>query len=157
MSMRPDEPEIRVAPRSAAQPAPRVISRRVDPGLGSVVVASAMLLLLVAALLPWIGTASGFEVLRGSGAVAVGVLPRLFAVVGLGFGVVLSALALLTRRWALVLACALGCGYSVLDGMWAIWSSRTSEGPGPGFGLVLAELALVVLTVVWVRLAGSRR
>lgn len=122
----------------------------------TLVIASAMMVLLVGALLPWVGTASGFEVLRGSGA-AVAVLPRVFAAVALGSGAVLSALALLTRRWALAWACALGCGYSMLDGIWAIWSSRTSDGPGPGFGLVLAELAMVVLAAAWVRLAASRR
>jgi uncharacterized spore protein YtfJ len=73
-----------------------------------------------------------------------------------GFGVVLSALALILRRWGLVLASALGCAYGTLDGMWSIWSRQTVEGAGPGAGMVLAAVAMLVLAAVWFRLAVTR-
>jgi hypothetical protein len=81
----------------------------------------------------------------------------MFGGVALGLGVGLSVLALVTRRWGLVWASALGCTYCVLDGVWAIWSRQTVHGAGPGIGLVLAVLALAVLAVQWLRLALSRQ
>ncbi len=136
----------------------RAALRTVDPGARAVVIAGAVMVLLIATLLPWIGPASGWEVLRGTTTpgLDVGVLPRLFAAVALGFGVVLSVLALLSRRWGLVWASALGCAYCVVDGIWAIWSRQTTDGPGPGAGMVLAVLAVLVLATQWLRLAWSR-
>ncbi|MQA14348.1 MAG: hypothetical protein GEV09_09285 [Pseudonocardiaceae bacterium] len=136
----------------------RAALRTVDPGARAVVIASAVMLLLVAAVLPWVGGANGWDLLRGTTgpAVDVGVLPRLFAGAALGFGVVLSTLALLSRRWGLVWASAFGCAYCVIDGVWAIWSRQTTDGPGPGIGMVLAVLAVVVLASQWLRLAWSR-
>lgn len=136
----------------------RTALHRVDPGARAVVIAGTVLVLLLATSLPWVGDASGWEVLRGSAdpAQEVGLLPRLFAGVALGLGAGLSTLALLTRRWALVWASALGCGYGVLDGIWAIWSRQTVTGAGPGVGLLLAVPAMVVLAAQWFRLAVSR-
>ncbi|MGH3977413.1 MAG: Rv2732c family membrane protein [Pseudonocardiaceae bacterium] len=154
-----DGPEDLSALRAEIDAVERSALRRVDPGAHAVVIAAAVLVLLVAIALPWIGADSGWDVLRGTTdpAADVGLLPRLFAVVALAFGVVLSALALLTRRWGLVWASALGCGYCVVDGVWAIWSRQTVDGPGPGLGLVLAELAVLLLAAQWFRLAWSRR
>jgi hypothetical protein len=84
-------------------------------------------------------------------------LPRMFGGVALGLGVGVSVLALVTRRWGLVWASALGCTYCVLDGVWAIWSRQTVHGPGPGIGLILAVLAVAVLAAQWLRLALSRQ
>lgn len=136
----------------------RTALQRVDPGARAMVIAGAIMVLLLATSLPWVGGANGWEVLRGTAdpAQGVGLLPRLFAAVALGLGVALSAFALLTRRWALVWASALGCGYGVLDGVWAIWSRQTAAGAGPGVGLVLAVLAMAVLAAQWFRLAVSR-
>ncbi|HET9255400.1 MAG TPA: hypothetical protein VFO16_09390 [Pseudonocardiaceae bacterium] len=133
--------------------------RRVDPGARAAVISGAIMVLLLAVTLPWVGEASGWVVLTGSANPAdrVGLLPRMFGVLALGLGVGLSALALVTRRWGLVWASALGCAYCVLDGVWAIWSRQTGHGPGPGIGLVLAVLAMVVLAAQWVRLAVARR
>jgi hypothetical protein len=137
----------------------RTALRRVDPGSRAVLIAGAIMVLLVALTLPWVGDDTGWKILLGAADPAhkVGVLPRLFAGVALAFGVGLSALALATRRWGLVWASALGCSYCVLDGVWAIWSRQTTPGAGPGFGLVLAELAVAMLAVQWLRLALSRR
>lgn len=134
-------------------------AHQVDLGGQAVVIAGAVMLLLLAASLPWVGGLSGWEVVRSAAdpAYRVGLLPRLFAGVALGFGVGLSTLALLTRRWGLVWASALGCGYCVLDGIWAIWSRQTAHSVGPGIGLILAELSVALLAAQWFRLAVSRR
>ncbi|MGH3787008.1 MAG: Rv2732c family membrane protein [Pseudonocardiaceae bacterium] len=133
--------------------------RRVDPGGGAVVISGAIMFLLLGITLPWVGDASGWDVLRGTANPLdrVGLLPRLFGAVALAAGVVLSVLALVTRRWGLVWVSALGCAYGTLDGIWAIWSRQTVPGPGPGSGMVVAVLAVAVLAVVWLRLALSRR
>jgi hypothetical protein len=136
----------------------RAMLRHVDLGAKAVTVSVALLMLVVALVLPWIGPYSGLEVLRGTTdpATQVGVLPRLFAGVAVSFGVVFSVLALVLRRWGLVLVSALGCGYGVLDGMWSIWSRQTVAGAGPGAGMVLAAVAVLVLAIVWFRVAVTR-
>ena len=85
-------------------------------------------------------------------------LLRFFAVTAVALGVLGSVTALLSRLWALGWACALGCGFSVVTGVWAVWSRQTapSGAPGPGVGLVLALVAMLVLTVLWVRIVWSR-
>jgi hypothetical protein len=132
---------------------------RVDPGARAAVISGAIMLLLLAVALPWVGDASGWDVLNGTANPVdkVGLLPRMFGGVALAMGVGLSTLALVTRRWGLVWASALGCTYCVLDGVWAIWSRQTVHGAGPGIGLVLAVLAVAVLAVQWLRLALSRQ
>lgn len=135
----------------------RRMQRRSDPGPTALVVSVAMLVLIGALVLPWTGTALGWEILAGLR--TFGPLPRLFTFTALGFGLVVSALALATRWWALAWVCAVGCGFSVVTGVWAIWSRQTAVfegGTGPGFGLVLALLAVLTLAVSWVRIALRR-
>lgn len=133
---------------------------RLDPGPAAVVVAIAVMLLLGALALPWVGPVSGWSVLMGGGAEIpkLGVLPRLFTGTAVLFGVVGSATALLTRFWAVGWACAMGCGFSVVTGVWAVWSRQTAPAgtPGPGIGLVLALLTMVLLSALWVRIAWTR-
>jgi len=129
---------------------------RIDLGPSAMVVSIGVLLVLVADALPWTGSVSGWNVLLG--AAQLGMLPRLFAVTSLLFGVVGSTTAIVTRLWGVGWACALGCGFSVVNGLWAVWSRQTapSGAPGPGVGLVLALLAMALLALMWVRLAWSR-
>jgi hypothetical protein len=129
---------------------------RIDPGPSAMVVSIGVLVLLVAHALPWTGSITGWNVLLGAG--NLGVLPRLFAVTALLFGVVGSSAAILTRLWAIGWACALGCGFSVVNGLWAVWSRNTAPNgaSGPGVGLILAVLCMAVLAMMWVRLAWSR-
>jgi hypothetical protein len=136
----------------------RRIERQIDPGPTALGVAIAILVLIVALILPWTGATHGWQVFAGLEP-RLGVLPRLFAFTSLGFGLVVSALALATRWWALAWLAAVGCGISVVTGVWAIWSRQvavTAGGTGPGIGLVVAVLAVVVLAVCWVRIAGRR-
>ncbi|MGH3889610.1 MAG: Rv2732c family membrane protein [Pseudonocardiaceae bacterium] len=154
-----DDPDGIAELRAEIDAVERSALRRVDPGARAVVISGATMVLLLAITLPWVGDASGWDVLRGTANPAdrVGLLPRLFGAVALGLGVGLSMLALITRRWGLVWASALGCAYCALDGVWAIWSRQTESGPGPGIGMVLAVIAVIVLAVQWLRLALSRR
>ncbi len=154
-----DDPDGIAELRAEIDAVERSALRWVDPGARAAVIAAAIMVLLLAITLPWVGEASGWDVLRGTANPVdrVGLLPRLFGGIALALGVGLSALALVTRRWSLVWASALGCAYCALDGVWAIWSRQTVSGPGPGPGMVLAVLAVVVLAVQWLWLALSRR
>ncbi|HTF46129.1 MAG TPA: hypothetical protein VK735_01645 [Pseudonocardia sp.] len=129
---------------------------RIDPGPSAMVVSIGVLLVLVAHALPWTGSASGWNVLLGDA--QLGLLPRLFSITSLLFGVLGSTTGILTRLWGIGWTCALGCGFSVVNGLWAIWSRQTAPAgsPGPGIGLLLAVLAMALLALMWVRLAWSR-
>ena len=131
--------------------------RRIDPGPTAVAVAVGMLALIGGLLLPWTGSVLGWQVVAGTA--RLGLLPPLFAFCSLGFGLVVSAFALATRWWGLAWLAAVGCGFSVVVGVLALWSRQvavTAGASGPGLGLVVAELAIVVLTVSWVRIVGRR-
>ena len=135
----------------------RRVARRVDPGVPAVAAAVGVLLVVVALMLPWTGGVPGWQILAGIE--NFGALPRLFTITSVGFGVLGSAVALATRYWAAAFVCAVGCGFSVVNGVWAIWSRQVNVpqgGTGPGVGLVLAVLAMIALTACWVRIAGRR-
>lgn len=129
---------------------------RIDPGASALVVSIGVLLVLVSHALPWVGSTTGWMVLLGGG--QLGALPRLFAITSLLFGVVATTTGILTRLWAVGWACALGCGFSVVNGVWAVWSRQTapSGAPGPGIGLLLAVVTMVLLAMMWVRLTWTR-
>lgn len=138
-----------------APPARPAISREVDFGPKVLVVAIAIFVLLVAAILRWTASgATGWQVVSGDPGVTA--LPRLFSVLALVFGVGLSVASVMTRRWVLVFVTAAGCAVTSVTGVWAVWSQNTVPGGGPGFGLVLALLAMVVLTGRWAGWAFSR-
>lgn len=121
-------------------------------------IAITVFVLIVSLLLPWVGGQPGWQVLL-DGEEAV---PRLFAGTAIGFGVVAPVLALVTRRWWLAWVCAVGGWFSFVDGLLAIWSQQSSSisgapGNGPGFGLIIAAIAVTVLTAQWMRVAWSRQ
>ena len=137
--------------------AERRAEHRIDPGPSALVVAVAMLVLIGSLMLPWTGSVQGWEVLAGLA--SLGLLPPLFAGTSLAFGLVCSALALATRWFGLAWLAAVGCGFSVVTGVWAIWSRQVAVpggGTGAGFGLVLAVLSVLVLAATWVRIATRR-
>jgi hypothetical protein len=120
-------------------------------------VAVVVLVVAGALMLPWTGGVPGWQVLAGTA--NFGVLPRLFTITAVGFGVLGSSVALATRLWAAAFVCAIGCGFAVVNGVWAIWSRQVNVpqgGSGPEIGLVLAVLAMVALTACWVRIAAHR-
>ena len=134
----------------------------IDPGVRALVVAVCVMLMLVAALLPWVDGASGWQVLFGlaPSTDVIGLVPMIYAVVSTLFGVLVSAAALVTRLWALAFAGAFGCGFSTLTAIMAIWSQQSTAshepGPGPGWGLVLGAVVLAVLTFQWIKLTFTR-
>ena len=71
-------------------------------------------------------------------------------------GLLLSAIALTTRRWALAFVAAMGCTIVSFEGLVAIWSRQTVPQAGPSFGLVLAVISMFVLAIQWLRIAWSR-
>jgi len=132
--------------------AERRAERRVDPGPTAVVVSVAMLALIGSLMLPWTGAVR-------AGLAPLGLMPPLFAGTSLVFGLVCSALALALRWFGLAWLSAVGCGISVVTGVWAIWSRQVTVpagGTGAGLGLVLAVLAVLVLAGAWVRIATRR-
>ncbi|WP_424185154.1 hypothetical protein ACOBQX_25135 [Actinokineospora sp. G85] len=147
----------------ATQHPPRA-SRLVDLGTRGFVLAIAVFALIVGFVLPWLGDAAGWQVLLGEGAAAgkVGAVPRLFAATALLFGVLTSAAALITRRWVLAWAGALGGWFAAVDGLLAIWSRQSTAldsgdtGPSLGIGMILAEAAMIVIATLWMRTAWSR-
>ena len=155
-----DEPqvpdELAALDEELTRPARRS-ERRVDPGATAMVVAIAMLVLIVSVILPWTGPTAGWQVLARLA--PLGLLPPLFAFTSLGFGLVVSALALATRWWGLAWLAAVGCGISVVTGLWALWSRQIGVPYGltaPGPGMILAVLAVITLAISWVRIAGRR-
>lgn len=133
------------------------VEQRIDPGTTAFTVSIAMLVLMVSLVLPWTGSAAGWEILAGIQ--TFGLLPRLFTFTSLGFGLVVGSLALATRWWGLAWLAAAGSAVSVITGVWAIWSRQTgvlTGGTGPGIGLILAVLTMIFLVACWARIAFRR-
>lgn len=144
-----------VSPETRAEidRAGRAATRRIDPGARAMLIAVAVVAAVASLLLPWVAGAPGWRVLAAG---AAGPLPSLFSITLTLFAIVVSAAGLLTRFWVLAWLAAFGCGISSVNGIWAIWSQQTGAGGGPGFGLVLGVLAVVLLTFVWAGAALSR-
>lgn len=141
--------------------AERRIAGEIDPGARALVIAIGVFVLLVSFVLPHTGDARGLDVLVGGETAArVGIsLPlRVFAWLVLVFGIGFSMLALLTRRWALAWIALAGSTVATLLGLLAVWSRQTAPDPypGPGIGLILAWVAVAVVTFHWARAVWSR-
>ncbi len=133
----------------------RRTSRTVDLGSRAMVISIAVFVLLVGLILPWMNGSSGLEVLIGQETGKASMVPRLFAVTSVLFGVGVSVLTLITRRWVFAWAGAAGGWFASVDGLLAIWS-RQSSGHAPGIGLILAVVGIVVIATQWFRTAASR-
>ena len=137
----------------------RKASRTVEFGMRGFAIALTVFALLVAELLPWVDGYAGWQILLGEAGTLT--IPRLFAVTSIGIGVVASALALLTRRWWLTWVCAIGGWFAAVDGVLAVWSQqsagiREGTGGGPGIGLIIALIVMILLAAQWMRMAWSR-
>ncbi|OBK61080.1 hypothetical protein A5653_00360 [Mycobacterium colombiense] len=147
--------------RSEIEAAERRVARGIDPGPRAFFVSILVFVLLASFILPHTGDVRGWDVLFGShgaGAAAVGLPSRVFAWLALVFGVGFSMLALVTRRWALAWVALAGTAIAGAAGMLAIWSRQTVAAghPGPGWGLIIAWLTVLVLTYHWARVVWSR-
>ncbi len=147
--------------RADLEAAERRIAREIDPGARALVVAILVFVLLGSFILPHTGSVRGGAVLfatHGSGAAAVGLPSRVFGWLALVFGVGFSMLALLTRRWALAWVALAGSAVASVAGLLSIWSRQTvaTGHPGPGVGLVVAWITMILLTFHWARVVWSR-
>lgn len=141
--------------------AERRVAREIEPGARALVIAIGVFVLLLSFVLPHTGGAKGLDVLIGSDAAireGISLPSRVFTWLVLVFGVGFSMLALLTRRWALAWIALAGSTVASLLGLLAVWSRQTAPGayPGPGIGLVVAWLAVIVVTYHWARAVWVR-
>lgn len=147
--------------RAEIEAAERRVAGEIDPGARGVVVAVVVFVLLGTFALPHTGNVRGWDVLfnsHGAGAAAIAVTSRIFVWLALVFGVGFSMLALIIRRWTLACIALAGSSVAVVAGLLAIWSRQTvSAGhPGPGVGLYLGWVAVIVLVFHWSRVVVSR-
>jgi len=147
--------------RTDIEAAERRVAREIDPGARAVVVAVLVFVLLGSFVLPHSGHVRGWDVLfgtHGAGWAEAALPSRVFAWFALVFGVGFSMLALLTRRWALAWVALVGSAIACPAGLLAIWSRQTAPAghPGPGIGLVVAWITLLLLTFHWARVVWSR-
>jgi len=147
--------------RTEIDAAERRVGREIDPGARGFVVAILVFVLLASFILPHTGHVRGWDVLfstNGAGDAAVALPSRVFTWLALVFGVGFSMLALLTRRWALAWIALAGTALASGTGMLAIWSRQTVAAghPGPGIGLIVAWITVILLTFHWTRVVWSR-
>jgi hypothetical protein len=147
--------------KGAIDAAEKRIAREINPGARAMVVAICVFVILLSFVLPHTGSVRGLDVLVGDhAAVAAKVLipSKVFVWLILVFSVGFSILALITRRWALAWIALAGSAVSCFIGMLAIWSRNTviHPYPGPGIGLYLAWIAVLVLTFHWARVVWTR-
>lgn len=141
--------------------AERRVAREIDPGARALVVSILVFVILLSFLLPHTGGARGLDALVGNDAAvgeAVALPSRVFLWLILVFSVGFSILALLTRRWALAWVALAGSAVACPIGMLAVWSRQTvaDPHPGPGYGLIVAWIAVMLLTFHWIRVVWSR-
>jgi len=140
--------------------AERKVAGEIEPGTRALVVAILVFVLLLSFLLPHTGHARGFDALVGgptAAEAAISLPSRVFSWLALVFGVGFSMLALLTRRWAVAWIALAGSAVASVEGMFAVWSRQTAAGhPGPGIGLIIGWIAVILLTFHWARVVWSR-
>jgi hypothetical protein len=139
----------------------RRMAREIDPGARALVVAVLVFVILVTFVLPHTGSAKGIDVLIGSDAAvreAIALPSRVFTWLLLVFSIGFSMLALLTRRWGLAWVALAGSALACPVGMLAVWSRQTVAAghPGPGYGLIIAWIAVILLAFHWARVVWSR-
>ncbi len=147
--------------RTEIEAAERRVAREIDPGPRAFVVSILVFVLLGSFILPHTGDVRGWDVLfssHGAGAAAVALPSRVFAWLALVFGVGFSMLALMTRRWALAWVALAGSALAAATGLLAVWSRQTVAAghPGPGVGLIVAWITVILLTFHWARVVWSR-
>ena len=147
--------------RAEIEAAERRVAREIDPGIRGVIVAVLVFVLLGSFILPHTGSVRGWDVLfssHGADAAALALPQRVFTWLALVFGVGFSTLALMTRRWSLAWIALAGSAIASVTGLLAIWSRQTVAAghPGPGVGLFVAWIAVILLTFHWARVVWSR-
>ncbi|BDB43401.1 hypothetical protein Mkiyose1665_19000 [Mycobacterium kiyosense] len=147
--------------RSEIEDAERRVAREIDPGARALVVAILVFVLVSSFVLPHTGSVRGWDLLFNThgAAQAVVALPlRVFEWLALVFGIGFSTLALLTRRWAVAWVALAGSALASGAGMLAVWSRQTVPlgHPGPGIGLFVSWITVILLTFHWARVVWQR-
>ncbi|AXN43934.1 hypothetical protein DSM43518_04488 [Mycobacterium marinum] len=147
--------------RSEIEAAERRVAREIDPGARALVVAILVFVLLGSFILPHTGNVRGWDVLfssNGATDAAVTLPSQVFAWLTLVFGVGFSMLALMTRRWTLAWVALSGSALASGTGLLAVWSRQTVAAgqPGPGVGLIVSWIAVILLTFHWARVVWQR-
>jgi hypothetical protein len=147
--------------KSDIEDAEKRVAREIDPGARALVVAVLVFVILATFVIPHTGHARGLDVLLGDDAAvreAVALPSRVFTWLALVFSVGFSILALLTRRWGVAWIALAGSAIACPIGMLAVWSRQTVAypHPGPGVGLIVAWIAVILLTFHWARVVWSR-
>ncbi|ABL05555.1 hypothetical protein OSH39_18085 [Mycobacterium ulcerans] len=147
--------------RSEIEAAERRVARETDPGARALVVAILVFVLLGSFILPHTGNVRGWDVLfssNGATDAAVTLPSQVFAWLTLVFGVGFSMLALMTRRWTLAWVALAGSALASGTGLLAVWSRQTVAAgqPGPGVGLIVSWIAVILLTFHWARVVWQR-
>jgi hypothetical protein len=147
--------------RSEIEAAERRVAREIEPGARALVVAILVFVLLGSFILPHTGSVRGWDVLfnsHGAGSAAVGLPQQVFTWLALVFSVGFSILALLTRRWAVAWVALAGSMLASGTGLLAVWSRQTVPAghPGPGIGLFVAWITVILLTFHWARVVWQR-
>lgn len=163
-NMNPAESKVFEEFRGDLEAVERKIAGEIDPGSRAMVVAVAVFVLLLSLILPHAGAARGLDVLAFDAhaqAEHIGLPSRVFEWFVVVFGIGFSSLALVTRRWALAWVAVAGSAVGSVFGVLSIWHRQTPglgnyEGAGPGIGLILAAIAIIVLTFHWIKVVWSR-
>ncbi|MEU2252047.1 hypothetical protein [Nocardia xishanensis] len=142
----------------------RRLAGEIDPGVRAMVVAGAVFVLLFSLVLSHAGSARGFDVLLATDTTRIehiGLPSRIFVWFVVVFGIGFSLLALMTRRWVLAWIAVAGSAIASVFGVFSIWHRQTPGlgnyvGAGPGIGLIIGTLAVMVLTFHWIRVVWSR-
>jgi hypothetical protein len=147
--------------RAEIEAAERRVAGEIEPGARGIVVAILVFVLVVSLILPHTGSVRGLDVLfADENAISAGIaLPsRIFTWLSLVFGIGFSMLALTTRRWTLAWIALAGTALASALGMLAVWSRQTAADglPGPGIGLIVGWLTVIVLTFHWARVVWTR-
>lgn len=141
--------------------AERRVAGEIDPGRRAMVVAILVFVLVLSFVFPHTGAARGVDVLMASDTATahrIALPSRIFCWFALIFGVGFSMLALTTRRWTLAWIALAGTALAGAFGMLAVWSRQTVESgyTGPGIGLILGWVTVLLLAFHWARVVWTR-
>jgi hypothetical protein len=163
-TMNPEQTQVFEQFRDDLEEVERKIAGEIDPGYRAMFVAGAMFVLLLSLVLPHAGHTRGLDILLADNTARgdhIGLPSRVFEWLVLIFGIGFSSLALLTRRWALAWIAVAGSAVGSVFGVLSIWHRQTPgigdyHGAGPGIGLIIAAIAMIVLTFHWLKAVWSR-
>ncbi|RJQ78624.1 hypothetical protein D5S17_12485 [Pseudonocardiaceae bacterium YIM PH 21723] len=136
------------------------VKRQIDPGHRAMIIAVAVMALLASQILPWAVGHTGFDLLTKPmpAAEKISIIVKIFDGMALVIGVLASALAIITRRWALAWVCAFGGALTLVFGVLSIWTRQTvlNAPHGVQAGLIVAVLSVLVLVVQWFKIVTAR-